>query len=200
MAKLTRLKNVRQRKALTQQELAERAGVNRVTIARLETGVDQPLPGTVRKLAVALGVEPEELMDESNQVSSAVRDAAAMVYGSRPGLQLPPRLAVLADRHQLEVRDADDVIRVLGREMGLADLIADAADQLPRFFPDASGTLQVVYDPEYEDDGELFIGIKSSLPRPEAFRVMHDEFDERWWLENLARADGHLVINLAHDY
>lgn len=63
MVKLARLKLVRERKALTQQQLAEKAGVNRVTITRLEHGNDQPFPTTVRKLADALGVEPEDLME-----------------------------------------------------------------------------------------------------------------------------------------
>jgi transcriptional regulator with XRE-family HTH domain len=62
MVKLTRLKAVRQRKALSQQELAERAGINRVTLARIETGAE-PYPATTRKLAQALGVEPEALME-----------------------------------------------------------------------------------------------------------------------------------------
>ena len=60
--KLSNLKAVRQWKALTQQDLAARSGVNRVTIARLESGADEdPFPKTVRKLADALGVAPEEL-------------------------------------------------------------------------------------------------------------------------------------------
>lgn len=74
MVKLSRLKLIRERKALTQEELAERTrdlanrkkgelGVSRVTIARLEAGVDEPRPSTTRKLAQALGVEPEELME-----------------------------------------------------------------------------------------------------------------------------------------
>src|SRR4051794_41981276 len=62
MAKLTRLKDVRQRKGLTQQQLAEKAGVNGVTIARIEGAKDEPFPTTVRKVAAALGVEPEELL------------------------------------------------------------------------------------------------------------------------------------------
>ncbi|HEY3115815.1 MAG TPA: helix-turn-helix transcriptional regulator [Chloroflexota bacterium] len=197
MVKLYRLKNIRERRALTQQDLAERAGVNRVTVARLEGGVDQPLPGTVRKLADALGVAPEELMDQADLEKAGLRDAAAIAYRTRPRAALPARLAVLANRHQLEVRDADDVTRVLGREAGLADLIADAADQLPHFFPDASATLEVVYDPEYEDDGQLFMGIRSSLPRREAFEVL-DKFDKSWWLYNVRRANGLLIIDLAH--
>lgn len=60
--KLTRLKDVRERKALSQAELAALAGVNRSTIVRLEAGVDDPQPRTVRKLAQALGMDPAELM------------------------------------------------------------------------------------------------------------------------------------------
>jgi transcriptional regulator with XRE-family HTH domain len=62
MVRLTRLKTLRQRKALTQQELADKAGINRVTLARIETGAE-PYPATTRRLAQALGVEPEALMD-----------------------------------------------------------------------------------------------------------------------------------------
>lgn len=189
MAKLSRLKTLRERRALTQHELAERAGVNRVTVARLEGGVDHPLPGTVRKLADALGVGPEDLMD--------VPKAGTIVARRGPAL-LPPRLAALMKLGQLEVRDPDDVIRVLGGDAGLADVIADAADQASRFFPDASFTLEVVYDPEYEDDGELFMGVKTSLPHRQAFEVL-DRFDEKWWLSNVRRAHGLLGINLARE-
>ena len=54
----------RRRQALTQQELADRAGVSLVTINRLERGYTAR-PQTVRKLATALGVEPSDLMGES---------------------------------------------------------------------------------------------------------------------------------------
>ena len=63
MVKLTRLRAVRERKALTQQQLAERAGITRGTVTRIEKGLDEPYPTTVRKLADALGVDPEQLME-----------------------------------------------------------------------------------------------------------------------------------------
>jgi transcriptional regulator with XRE-family HTH domain len=69
VAKLTRLKALRERKALTQQELAGNAGINRVTLARIEGCIEEPYPGTVRKLALALGVKPEDLMDPPPWVS-----------------------------------------------------------------------------------------------------------------------------------
>ncbi len=62
MVKAARLRVVRETKALTQRELAERAGVAHGTVARIETGHDAN-PPTIRKLAAALGVEPSELMD-----------------------------------------------------------------------------------------------------------------------------------------
>ena len=63
VVKLARLRMWRERKALTQQQLAEKAGVTRVTVARVEASLEEPYPTTVRKLANALGLEPEDLMD-----------------------------------------------------------------------------------------------------------------------------------------
>jgi transcriptional regulator with XRE-family HTH domain len=62
MAVLGRLRTVREEHALTQEELAEKAGVSRGTIINLEQGNDAR-PPTVRKLAEALGVKPKELME-----------------------------------------------------------------------------------------------------------------------------------------
>jgi transcriptional regulator with XRE-family HTH domain len=58
-----RLRKVRNKRLLSQRELAERAGLSPTTILKLESGrVDEPHPRTVRKLAVALGVDPDELV------------------------------------------------------------------------------------------------------------------------------------------
>lgn len=65
MVKLTRLRAVRERAALTQRELALKAGITPVQISRLERGEDAPRPPTVRKLAEALGVAPADLMEPS---------------------------------------------------------------------------------------------------------------------------------------
>ena len=59
--KLGRLREERKRSRLTQEELAAVSGVNRVTIARIETGATRAKPETARKLARALKVDPTEL-------------------------------------------------------------------------------------------------------------------------------------------
>jgi transcriptional regulator with XRE-family HTH domain len=62
---LPSLRRVRESRLLTQQELADRSGVHRVTIASLETTSDAARFSTVRKLAAALEVDASELMQPS---------------------------------------------------------------------------------------------------------------------------------------
>ena len=63
MLKTPRLRELRERAALSQEDLAKKAGVARATIADLEADKRPARPSTRRKLAEALGVEPAELMD-----------------------------------------------------------------------------------------------------------------------------------------
>jgi transcriptional regulator with XRE-family HTH domain len=59
---MARLRELRRRRVLTLEELAQKAGVGRNTIWRLEHGVMGAQPRTIRKLAKALNVEAEELV------------------------------------------------------------------------------------------------------------------------------------------
>ncbi len=60
-----KLRTERRRAALTQEELAEKAGVGVATIARIEGGkMEEPRVSTLRKLAKALGIEPRDLLEE----------------------------------------------------------------------------------------------------------------------------------------
>ena len=56
-----KLKDLRIEQALTQRELADRAGIGVNTLNRLELNETEPHMSTVRKLARALGVEPRRL-------------------------------------------------------------------------------------------------------------------------------------------
>ena len=53
----------RERRALTQQELADLAGITRVALSRIESGQAEPMAKTIRRLAHALNVQVDDLMD-----------------------------------------------------------------------------------------------------------------------------------------
>jgi transcriptional regulator with XRE-family HTH domain len=56
-----KLKRLRERRYLTQRELAAKAGVSADTIVKLEQDRWEPRLSTIRKLAGALDVHPDEL-------------------------------------------------------------------------------------------------------------------------------------------
>jgi transcriptional regulator with XRE-family HTH domain len=57
-----KLRDMRKRALLTQQQLADKSGVGVTTIIRIERNQVEPHARTIRKLAEALGVEPYELL------------------------------------------------------------------------------------------------------------------------------------------
>jgi transcriptional regulator with XRE-family HTH domain len=58
------VKRVRTLRALTQVELAEKAGITQSTVVLIERNKSEPHMSTIRKLAEALGVDPAELVKE----------------------------------------------------------------------------------------------------------------------------------------
>jgi transcriptional regulator with XRE-family HTH domain len=58
----TQLRAARERALLTQEELGAQAGVQPLTISRIETDKVEPRYRTIRKIAKALGVDPAELL------------------------------------------------------------------------------------------------------------------------------------------
>lgn len=75
------LRRLRKLRYWSQRDLARASGLAPLTIGRLEAGLTQPEPRTVRKLADALGVEPieiaspEELTDRTVRRPDAAREA-----------------------------------------------------------------------------------------------------------------------------
>lgn len=58
-----KIKRLRDARALTQEELATRAGITVAALSRIERNSAEPRPTTRRKLAEALGVDPAELVE-----------------------------------------------------------------------------------------------------------------------------------------
>jgi transcriptional regulator with XRE-family HTH domain len=65
-----RLRYWRERRFLTQEQLAGRAGVTNATISRLEQGQDARL-STLVKLAKALDIEPSALVEDAADTKRA---------------------------------------------------------------------------------------------------------------------------------
>jgi transcriptional regulator with XRE-family HTH domain len=59
-----KLREVRTKRLLTQDELAEKAGVSQSTIANIERNNAEPQFRTIRKLAKALNVDPTNLLGD----------------------------------------------------------------------------------------------------------------------------------------
>ncbi len=59
-----KLREVRTRRLLTQDELADKAEVSQSTIANIERDNAEPQFRTIRKLAKALDIEPTELLGD----------------------------------------------------------------------------------------------------------------------------------------
>jgi transcriptional regulator with XRE-family HTH domain len=57
-----KVRTARERAFLSKRELAERAGLDRSTIGRIEEGVSEVYPRTIRKIAEALSVDPTFLV------------------------------------------------------------------------------------------------------------------------------------------
>ena len=185
MVKLARLKLVRERKALTQQQLADKASVSRVTVSRLESGRDEALPTTVRKLAEALGVEPENLSEGD----------------SRPDRGWQPPLGSVGEALsycRLAVLDRLGVTRLLREQPKLASIVTEAANQLINFIPDARLKLEVITDPDYGDGEQLFLGVSTSLDEAEALEALR-RFDREWWIHHVRRTSGVLCIDLSDE-
>ena len=64
VSKISNLTQIRRSQGLTQAALAAKAGVARVTIARAEKGRAYPSLSTLKKLAEALSVAIDDLVDE----------------------------------------------------------------------------------------------------------------------------------------
>ena len=61
------LSHIRKAKLMTQAELAAASGLNRVTIAKYETGRQEPTVANAAKIASALGVTVDELIGKDEK-------------------------------------------------------------------------------------------------------------------------------------
>jgi transcriptional regulator with XRE-family HTH domain len=81
---LPRLRRIRQGAVMSQEELAERSGVARDTISKLETGRRGAYPSTIRKLAAGLEVKPQLLMGGVEYLDEGTADEPTGTLPEKP--------------------------------------------------------------------------------------------------------------------
>src|SRR3954447_25276566 len=84
------LRRQRLRAGLTQEGLAERAGLSPRGVIHLERGTRRPYPDTVQRLATALGLAPEEraVLADAAYLPDAAVPSPPPPPGARPPLSL----------------------------------------------------------------------------------------------------------------
>ncbi|MBB4911728.1 helix-turn-helix domain-containing protein [Actinophytocola algeriensis] len=116
------LRQLRQQAGLTQEELADRAGLSVRTIRRLETGVSaNPQLDTVRLLADALGLQPDERARLLAVADGQVPSEPAGTEEVRPESPFERRLA----------EAADDLAHAVGARLGREEELRRIQDPFP---------------------------------------------------------------------
>ncbi len=106
-----RIAVIRERRMWTQARLAEEAGISPTTVSGIESGrISRPHFGTLRKLARALGVEPEELLSAPGRPAER---------GARPDLSLEWAMSTGEEEFERAVEGASiERLSSLSRELG----------------------------------------------------------------------------------
>jgi hypothetical protein len=77
----------------------------------------------------------------------------------------------------------------------LVSLLNEAYQELRKYFLSENLKLELVSDPEIAGEQQLFVYIFTSLSVTDALNKI-DDFDDRWWLAQIDRANGLLNFNL----
>jgi transcriptional regulator with XRE-family HTH domain len=119
---------IRERRMWTQARLADEAGVSPTTVSGIESGrISRPHFGTLRKLARALGVEPEELLSLPGSEESEAHSPLSLEWAMSSGEEEFERRLEGAPIERL-----NSLFRELGEEQG----------RLRRLYGEARGSEQ----------------------------------------------------------
>lgn len=112
------IRNFRKAKGWTQDDLADAAGIHRVTIAKYESGEVEPKSSTLKRLAAALEVDSRVLLGEIDEMTEEDQDLWTLRETVRrdPERRILFNLARNADISQ--VRQAVAIIDALKKASG----------------------------------------------------------------------------------
>jgi hypothetical protein len=104
------------------------------------------------------------------------------------------RSTVATKLHDLYVfKQPDEVSDFLQRHPFLLPLVNQAYDEIHQRFPSSPVTLEVVVDPEDDEDVQLVATVLTSYSPLEVFTKLQ-ELDAEWWLGVMDQAQGKFHI------
>ena len=110
-----RVKNLRNQKGLSQEELAEKSGLSLRTIQRIEHGETEPRGDTLRRLSVTFNVSPEDIVDWTIQDDNGFLislNLSALSFVVFPLLGILVPLIVWISKKD-KIRDVNDLAKKL---------------------------------------------------------------------------------------
>jgi hypothetical protein len=93
------------------------------------------------------------------------------------------------------LQQSSSVGSFLQEHQELISLLNEAYRELKKYFLSEDLKLESISDPEIAGEQQLFVYISTSLSVTDALHKL-DEFDEKWWLDRIDRANGLLNFNL----
>ncbi len=122
----TVVRETRQRRGLSQQALADRAGLSRNFVAQIERGESSPTVATLARLAAALGTTVGELLGEETHAAEPGEAVAVPLVADRIAAGPPLFLADHVEGHEPLPRA---LLRSLGVDPAQALLVRVGKDQ-----------------------------------------------------------------------
>ena len=89
------------------------------------------------------------------------------------------------------------IARFLEDHPTMAPLLIEAHEQIQRHFGPRTVTLDVVVDPEGDDEPRLVARVRTSLDPVQALGIL-DQFDSEWWLDASLRGGDRICITLEY--
>jgi hypothetical protein len=77
----------------------------------------------------------------------------------------------------------------------LVPLLLEASPKISKYFPGKGASLQVIIDPEVEQDEQLMVIIIETSSPDEVYDRL-ERFDNEWWIGAVGRAKGKLCVDV----
>ncbi len=117
------------------------------------------------------------------------------IYQNKTSLTYPT--SDLRKLEQLYIfRNRSEVIEFAVDNSFLLQPLHEACEQIRNYFGNsAQVVLEVITDPEFAEDRELVISIRTNIPPDEAFEKL-EQIDDEWWLDIPANVRKKLCIDV----